>query len=54
MAACPDGWPDSGTLALDKPFSRATLLAKVSQLVTEPSAQHLQSEHGAHRLFPHG
>jgi PAS domain S-box-containing protein len=33
------GWPDSGAQFLDKPFSRATLLARVSQLLTADGAQ---------------
>jgi len=36
----PDGWPGPGAQVLDKPFSRATLLAMVSQLLTaQPAAR---------------
>jgi len=36
----PDGWPGPEAQVLDKPFSRATLLAKVSQLLTaQPAAR---------------
>jgi len=52
-SAVPDGWPDSGAEVLDKPFSRAMLLAKINQLLTagpaagrpEPAGQGAHAVH---------
>jgi DNA-binding response OmpR family regulator len=55
--AAPGDWPEAGAQIIGKPFSRAVLLARVSQLLTadaDPGATVLPQQRARARSWPSG